>query len=248
MTELAEAFRALYERTGWNFPVFYDGFLAAKFAAGLGLTVGISLAAFAGALILGLAAVAARQTAARWPGVLVAAYVEVFRNTPGLAQLYFIFFGLGSWLKLSTAGPGGATPAVSPLIFVIVALALHHGAFVAEVFRAGLDGIPRGIHESAAALGYGRWQTLRRITLPLALRRCLPVLGNVAAQIVKGSALAYAIAVPETLYVAHEIWSDKFNVVEMMNVVLVVYLALMAVVTGLFRAVEAWLRVPGYGR
>jgi len=245
---IADFFRQLYESTGWNFPIFYNGWLAKKFAAGILLTTQLAIASFAGALAIGFFCVVARRAEARWPAAIVAAYVEIFRNTPGLAQLYFLFFGLGSWLGLSTGGPDGAPSAISPLTFVVVSLAFHHGAFVAEALRGSVDSVPRGIVESAAALGYGRWQAFGRILLPLAFRSALPALGNVAAQIVKGTALAYAIAVPETLYVTHEIWSEQFNVVEMMNVVLVVYLALMAVVTGVFRLLEAWLRVPGYGR
>lgn len=244
----ADFFQTLNDRTGWNFPIFYNEFLAAKFLRGIGLTVEIGVAATLGAIALGLACAVARHAGRPLASAAVTAYVEFFRNTPGLAQLYFLFFGLGSWSGLSVPAVIGGEPPVSAFTFVVISLAIHQGAFVAEVFRAALDGIPRGIHESAAALGYGRWQSLRRILLPLALRTALPGLGNVAAQIVKGTAMAYAVAVPEALYVAHEIWSESFNVVEMMNVVLVTYLLLMGVVTLVVRVFEAWLRVPGYGR
>ena len=244
----ADYFRSLYERTGWNFPIFYNEFLAEKFLHGVGITVELTIYSVILALFVGFLCAVLRH--ARRPSVsfFVSAYIEFFRNTPGLAQLYFLFFGLGSWLRLSVPDVVGGDPPVSPFVFVVIALGVHQGAFVAEVLRASLAGIPRGIHESAAALGYGRWQALYRILLPLGLRTALPGLGNVAAQIVKGTALAYAIAVPETLYVAHEIWSESFNVVEMMNIVLVTYLLLMGVVTLLVKLIETWLHVPGYGR
>ncbi|CAO3430162.1 amino acid ABC transporter permease [Azospirillum endophyticum] len=245
---MAAFFETLYERTGWNFPIFYNLWDGTKFIRGLGLTIELALLGIAGALLVGGACLLLRECRVRPAAWAVAAYVEFFRNTPGLAQLYFLFFGIGSWLQLSTPGPGGTPPVLSPLTFVVISIAVHHGAFVAEVLRANLEAVPRGIVESAAALGYGHWQSLRRVTLPLALRTSLPAMGNIAAQIVKGTALAYAIAVPETLYVSHEIWSERFNVVEMMNVVLVTYLSLMAIFSAVVRGLEVWLRVPGYGR
>lgn len=248
MALVASWFQELYQATGWNFSVFYNPFEAGKYAHGVLIAIQLALWALVGSLVVGLACVVGRTSPLaplRW---LVGAYVEFFRNTPGLAQLYFLFFGLGSYFGLSTYGPGGQPPVLSPFQFVVIALSLQYGAFVAEILRAGIEAVPRTTLEAAKALGYGRLATLRHVTLPLAFRVSLPALGNNMAQIIKGTAMAYAIAVPEALYVAHEIWTEHFNVVEMMNVVLATYLGLMGIFTLFVKGLERWLHVPGMGR
>lgn len=248
MLFIADGFKALYEQTGWNFSVFYNAWEAQKYLTGIILTVKLAVWSLFGSMFIGFLCVLARQSSL-WPlRWLVTAYVELFRNTPGLAQLYFLFFGIGSYFHLSTYGANGELPLVSPFQFVVIALSLQYGAFVAEILRAGIEAVPRTTVEAAESLGYNRTRAMLHIILPLAFRASLPALGNNMAQIVKSTAIAYAIAVPEALYVAHEIWTEHFNVVEMMNVVLVSYLALMGGFTLLVKLLERWLRVPGLGR
>ncbi|MDX5627474.1 MULTISPECIES: amino acid ABC transporter permease [unclassified Brenneria] len=248
MFYIAEWFKALNEQTGWNFSLFYNAWEARKYLAGLVLAVKLAIGALMGSMLIGLLCVFARQARLRALRWLITAYVEFFRNTPGLAQLYFLFFGIGSYFHLSTYGPNGELPLISPFQFVVIALSLQYGAFVTEILRAGIEAVPRTTIEAAESLGYGRAKAMLHIILPLALRISLPALGNNMAQIVKSTALAYAIAVPEALYVAHEIWTEHFNVVEMMNVVLLSYLGLMTIFTLLVKMLEQWLKVPGLGR
>lgn len=248
MLYIAEWFKALNEQTGWNFSLFYNAWEARKYLAGLVLAVKLAVGALMGSMLIGLLCVFARQARLRALRWLITAYVEFFRNTPGLAQLYFLFFGIGSYFHLSTYGPNGELPLISPFQFVVIALSLQYGAFVTEILRAGIEAVPRTTIEAAESLGYDRAKAMLHIILPLALRISLPALGNNMAQIVKSTALAYAIAVPEALYVAHEIWTEHFNVVEMMNVVLLSYLGLMTIFTLLVKMLEQWLKVPGLGR
>ena len=244
---MAHWFLELYEKTGWNFSVFYDAWEAGKFARGVVMTVELSLGGLLGSTLVALVCVVARSSGPRPLAWLFAAYVEFFRNTPGLAQLYFLFFGLGSYFGLSTPGPSGQ-PAITPEQFAVLALSLQYGAFGSEIIRAGLEAVPRTTLEATQALGYGRLHALTAVMLPLALRHALPALGNNMVQVVKATATAYAIAVPETLYVASGIWTERANVVEMMNVVLVTYLGLMAVLTLIVKLVERSLRIPGFGQ
>lgn len=248
MQSVAAWFQELYQQTGWNFSVFYNAWEAEKYAKGVVVAIELALWALVGSLAIGMLCVMARLSVIRPLRWLVAAYVEFFRNTPGLAQLYFLFFGIGSYFKLSTYGANGELPLISPFAFVAIALSLQYGAFVAEILRGGVEAVPKTTMEAAAALGYGRLGALIHITLPLAFRVSLPALGNNMAQIVKGTAMAYAIAVPEALYVAHEIWTEHFNVVEMMNIVLLTYLGLMGIFTLCVKVLERWLHVPGMGR
>lgn len=248
MTIFAEFFERLYATTGWNFSVFYDPWEADKYLHGVLVAFELAIWGLCGAMLVGLACCFLRLmrfAPLRWA---VTVYVELFRNTPGLAQMYFLFFGIGSYFHLSTYGPDGAPPAITPFGFVVITLSLQYGAFVAEILRGGIDAVPRTTKEACDALGYSRWSGLFHVILPLAMRNSLPALGNNMAQIVKSTAMAYAIAVPEALYVAHEIWTVHFNVIEMMNVVLLTYLGMMAIFTGIVRLLERKFSIPGQGR
>jgi polar amino acid transport system permease protein len=248
MSLFAAWFQQLYETTGWNFSVFYVAWEAEKYAWGIVIATELAVWSLIGSMVIGILCIAASLSSFKPVVWLVRAYVEFFRNTPGLAQLYFLFFGIGSYFGLSTYGPGGEAPFINPFQFVVIGLSLQYGAFVCEILRAGIEAVPHTTIEASQALGYGRIGGLLHVTLPLAFRISLPALGNNLAQIVKSTAMAYAIAVPEALYIAHEIWTEHFNVVEMMNVVLVTYLGLMFIFTLCVKMLERWLYVPGLGR
>lgn len=147
--------------------------------------------------------------------------------------------------------PGDAglgRPLVSNFGWAVIALSFFAGAFNVEIFRAGIEAVPRTTVEAAESLGYSRLQAYRHVVLPLALRISLPALGNNLVNLVKTTTLAYAIAVPELLYVCAQIWSDELNVREMMNVVLVTYVAIVGVLVWLMGRWERALRVPGFGQ
>jgi polar amino acid transport system permease protein len=148
---------------------------------------------------------------------------------PGISQhaaarsALFFYFGLGSLLKAAGGGP-----LVTNVTWAIVSLSFFAGAFNVEIFRAGVEAVPRTTLEAAESLGFNRTQTYLRIVLPLAFRISLPALNNNLVNLVKTTTLAYAIAVPEMLYVSSQIWSDELNVPVMMNVLLVAYFVLVA--------------------
>ncbi len=151
-------------------------------------------------------------------------YIQFFRNTPPLVQLYFFYFALGSYLKITGAN-GIAVPIVSNFTWAAICLSFYAGAFNVEIFRAGIEAVPRETLEAAESLGYSRLKAYVYVILPLAFRISLPALNNNLVNLIKTTTIAYAIAVPEMLYVANQIWSDESNVPEMMNVLLVIYVA-----------------------
>ena len=151
-------------------------------------------------------------------------YIQAFRNTPPLVQLYFFYFGLGSLLKAAGGGP-----LVANVTWAIVSLSFFAGAFNVEIFRSGVEAVPRTTIEAAESLGFSRLQTYLRIVFPLAFRISLPALNNNLVNLVKTTTLAYAIAVPEMLYVSSQIWSDELNVPVMMNVLLIAYFLLVGI-------------------
>ena len=126
-------------------------------------------------------------------------------------------------------------------------MSLFAGALNVEIFRAGIEAVPKSTIEAAESLGYTRLQIYRDIVMPLAVRISLPALGTNLVNLVKTTTLAYAIAVPELLYAAAQIWSEDLNVREMMNVLLLSYVGLVAILVWVLHRWEKALRIPGYG-
>jgi polar amino acid transport system permease protein len=244
-TPIWEWFRTLHATTGINLTIFYDAFDRTRFFNGF-LTslrlIGVCLVASVAIGIVGAWLQGSRLTIAR---ILTRAYIEFFRNTPPLVQLYFFYFALGSYLRMTNAA-GLEVPIVSNFVWAVICLSLYAGAFNVEIFRAGIEAVPRETVEAAEALGYSRLKAYGYVILPLAFRISLPALNNNLVNLVKTTTIAYAIAVPEMLYVANQIWSDELNVPEMMNVLLVIYLGLVGVVVYVMGRWERALRVPGY--
>ena len=137
---------------------------------------------------------------------------------------------------------------ISNVQWAIISLSLFAGAFNIEIFRSGIEAIPKATVEAGTSLGLSRWQIYRLVMLPMAIRVCLPALGNNLVNLVKTTNLAYAIAVPELLYVSKQIWSDSTNVREMMFFVLFAYLFLVFVLVGILHVIERRLAIPGFGQ
>jgi polar amino acid transport system permease protein len=232
--------RLWLEQHGLSLSIVWDPMDRQRFLLGLGLTLLLSLASIALSLLIG--AVGAAGLGSRqglWRGIS-GAYVALFRNTPLLVQLFFFYFGLGALLPLVDG-----VRLLNGTQWAIIVIALHSGAFQAVNLRAGIDAVPRATLQAAAALGMQERTVLRHIVLPLALRNSLPAMGNTVVQTIKSTSIAYAIAVPELLYASNRIWSDNFNVAEMMQVLLLVWLVLIGLSSWLLRRLEHHLRLPG---
>ena len=246
MEGLESFFRWLHQAHGLNFSVGYDPYDRAQYLSGLWTTIKLSILCIGASLIIGVLgawAQGARFAFVRWA---VHGFVAFFRNTPPLIQLYFFFFALGSVLPALIEG-GDGRPLIGNFAWAVIALSLFAGALNVEIFRSGLEAVPRATVEAAESLGYTRLRAYVYIVLPLAVRISLPALGTNLVNLAKTTTLAYAIAVPELLYVSAQIWSEQLNVREMMNVVLVSYVGLIAVLVLVLHRWERALRVPGYG-
>jgi len=239
-------FRDLAATQGINVSVVYDAYDRQRFLQGLWTTAWLSLVSGALSLVIGLGGAAMLGARSRLLCGAVRCYVEAFRNTPPLVQLLFFYFAIGGLLPTVRDAYGAQVPAVSNLGWAVVSFSLFAGAFNVEIFRSGLEAVPAATGEAAEALGYTRAQALRHVGLPLALRVCLPGLGNNLVNLVKTTSLAYAIAVPELLYAAAQIWGEGMNVRETMNVLLLAYIVLIAVLVWALERWERALRLPGY--
>src|SRR5215470_8190055 len=245
LAPLWDWFRALHDATGIKLTIFYDAFDRARFINGFLTSVRLMALCIVASVSIGVLGAFVQRSRLRLVRVVVAAYIQFFRNTPPLVQLYFFYFALGSYLRV-TSDVGLPAPLVSSFTWAAIGLSLYAGAFNVEIFRAGIEAVPDETVEAAEALGYSRLQAYVHVILPLAFRISLPALNNNLVNLVKTTTIAYAIAVPEMLYVANQIWSDELNVPEMMNVLLVIYVSLVGLLVLVMARWERAMRVPGY--
>jgi len=186
------------------------------------------------AMSLGLALAVARRSRSRlvsWP---IALFIEFTRSTPLLVQIYFLFYVLPA-----------AGVRFSPLATGIVALGVHYSAYCSEVYRAGIEGIPKGQWEAATALNLSRWHLWRDIVVPQAIPPVVPALGNYLVAMFKDTPLLSAITVLEVLQTAKIIGSETFRYVEPLTITGALFLVLSLGSATLIRRVEKWLKVRG---
>jgi His/Glu/Gln/Arg/opine family amino acid ABC transporter permease subunit len=208
------------------------------FFGGFWLTIQISVLGLIGALVVGTLVALMRVSPIaplRWIG---ASYVEFFRNTPLVVQLFFLFYGL-PFLGLRFS------PDLFENIFraAFVGMALYHGAYVAEVVRGGLLAVDRGQIEAARSLGLSYSQMLREVQLPQTFRAVIPPLGNVAIALVKNTSLASAIGVTELLGAAETVESRTFRAEEAFVAATLLYLVLTIPLGALVNLLERRLLV-----
>ncbi|HVE09977.1 MAG TPA: amino acid ABC transporter permease [Paraburkholderia sp.] len=179
------------------------------------LTLQVTLLAFALALALGLAAALAGASRNALLRGVASVYIEAIRNTPVLLQIFIVFFGLptlGITLDAYTAG--------------VIALGVNVGAYLAEVFRAGIQSVPRGQLEAASILGLSRAQIFVDVVLPQAARAVYPAIVNNLIQLLLGTSLLSAIALPELSGTATVINARTLLYVQTFTITLIVYLIL----------------------
>ena len=241
-------FRWLYDATGINLNYVYDDFDRARMLKGIWLTLELSLVTVVLSILIGMAGAWAQGARSRAIRAGVDGFISLFRNTPPLVQIYFFYFGLGNLLPRTPSASGALEPLFSNVGWAIISLSLFAGAFNIEIFRSGIEAVSKSTVEAAESLGFSRWQTYAKVVLPLAIRTALPSLSNNLVNLIKTTNLAYAIAVPELMYTAKQIWADATNVREMMLTVLVFYVCLASLFAWGMKSLERRLRVPGVGQ
>ncbi|MBA3780867.1 MAG: amino acid ABC transporter permease [Nocardioides sp.] len=172
-------------------PEMLDGLKISLLVAGVAILAGYPVG-----LVLGLM-VSSAHVVVRTVGLVL---VEAGRGAPALVILYIVYYGLPSI---------GLT--FESITAACIGLAFSAAAYSSEMFRAGIQAVPRGQLEAADALGLERSSTFRRIVLPQGLRSAVPGLMGVAIQVFQGTSLAYGIAVPELMKTAYNIGSQDFN-------------------------------------
>lgn len=200
------------------------------------VTLQATLAGFLLALVVGLLFAVGRMTGPAWLRWSVTGVVEFLRSTPLLIQIFFLYYVMPEFGITLDAMPTG-----------VLTLGLHYGAYCAEVYRAGLDNVPRGQWEAAIALNLSPWVTFRRVILPQAIPPIVPALGNYLVALFKETPLLSVIAVQELMQTAKILGSESFQYTEPITLVGLFFLAFSLVSAALIRQVEKALQ-PRAGR
>lgn len=199
-----------------------------QIAQGLELTVLITIAGTIIAMCLGLGLAIMRRSRAKWISLPAEAFVEFVRDTPLLVQLYFLYFGLPVFgINLSA------------LVTGMIGIGINYSAYTAEVYRAGIEGIPRGQWEAARALNFSHGQTWVRIILPQAIPRVIPALGNYLIAMFKDTPILASIGVLEMLEQAQIVGSQSFRYLEPMTEVGLLFILVSYPASLLIRGLEA---------
>ena len=247
MDIIYEWFRELYQTTGINLPFIYDSYDRGRLIDGFLTTVELSFICLFFSVVIGIIGAWLQGSSFTWTRRIVNGYIQLFRNTPPLVQLYFFYFAIGSMLPRVETDWGGQAPMLGSFAWAVISLSFFAGAFNVEIFRSGIEAVPKSTVEAAESLGFSRFQIYRDVTLPLAIRVVLPSLNNNLGNLVKTTTLAYAIAVPEMLYESAQIWSDNVNVPEMMIFLLIAYFVLVGILVWGMNRWERALKIPGFG-
>lgn len=196
---------------------------------GLWITLAVSGLAIVLALLIGLAVGCVRTYCPRPVTWIAAAYVDIIRSIPFLVILLWLFF----------APPFLVGYGVSPFWAGVLALALHEGAYLAEIFRGGMTSIRRGQMEAGLTLGMSRFTVIRRIILPQATIRMLPPVGTYCGGVIQKSAITSVVAVQELTRNAQLLTSVTYRPFEIFTMIMILY---SVVVYALVRGVESVYR------
>ncbi|MCC8165487.1 MAG: amino acid ABC transporter permease [Planctomycetes bacterium] len=218
-------------RYHWNFGTVFsqmDALLE-------GLVVGLVLAVVSLLIGMLIGLVLAFMSTSKSKALRIVAkwYVTVLRNTPLLVLIYIVYFGLPD-IKISLGKEES----------FVFALAIYAGAYMTEVFRAGLEAIPKGLIEAGQAIGLKRLQIRLYIQLPIMFRNVLPSLGNYLISLFKDSSLASAITIAELTYIARKISTITFRVFEVWIVTAIMYVIACYLIAFILRRLERRFALP----
>jgi His/Glu/Gln/Arg/opine family amino acid ABC transporter permease subunit len=201
--------------------------------SGVELTLIVTAAALSSGSVLGLIVALGRMSSRRWIQLPAIGYIELFRNTPALIQLMWVYYCLPILTGIEMGAAASAT----------VALAINGAAYIAEIIRGGIQGVDRGQVEAARTLGLSYAQTMRKVVLPQAFRRMIPPFVNESVSILKFSSLVSVLGVADLTYQAQVLSTTTFRPIEIFSFIAVVYLVLCSALSLFARRLELRLAV-----
>jgi glutamine transport system permease protein len=198
------------------------------FAKGTLLTIGLSIASILIGTALGLLIGLGKIVRNKWLALPFSIYITFFRGTPLLVQILLVHFAAVPLILGQTNG----------ILAAIVTLSLNSAAYIAEIFRAGIQSIDKGQMEASRSLGMTHVQSMKNVILPQAFKRMIPPLGNEFVVLIKESSLASIIAAPELMYWGRAMQGEYFRVWEPFLTAAVIYLFLTLTLSFLLERLE----------
>ena len=226
--ELLALFLGFFYSFDLSFPFIFER-LPILILTGARFTIFVSLVSIAIACVIALAAALARLSDNGPAYGLATFYISFFRGTPLLLQVYLIYLGLPQLGIVLDAVPSG-----------IIALSLCYGAYMAEIFRAGIEGVPRGQREAGTALGLKPGLIMRKIVLPQAMKLIVPPTGNQFIAMLKDSSLVSVMGVWELMFLARTQGRSEFKHFEMLITAAVIYWVISIVFELIQARIEAY--------
>ncbi len=211
-----------------TFSHFFDTLFSTRgvFFDAMVLTLQLTVVALIIGIVIGLFVALLKLSKFKVLGYIADAYIYLIRGTPLIVQIFILYFGISGIFLIPDFWAAS------------LALALHNGAYIAEIFRGTIQSIDKGQMEAGRSLGMSKGLTMRRIILPQAFRRALPPLGNQFIIGLKDSSLAAFISMDELFNVATTLGSNNFDEMTYLLIVAIYYLILVALLTGIVSMLE----------
>ncbi|PPA70891.1 amino acid ABC transporter permease [Jeotgalibacillus proteolyticus] len=219
---MPEIFGTLWEVFARTWSGFLDATVITLQLTGVGVVLGC---------VLGLFFALLKLSGSKPLQLIANFYITIIRGTPLIVQIVFLYFGITEFITLSNFWAGA------------IALGVHNGAYIAEIFRGAIQGIDKGQSEASSSLGMTKGQSMRRIIFPQALKRSIPPLGNQFIIALKDSSLVYVIGVAELFSLANREAAQSFQPFETYLVVGLYYLVLVMIFSYLLSLYERKLDV-----
>lgn len=200
---------------------------------GIVVTFQVTIASILLAMVIGLFTGIGRISTNRVVNTIASTYVEVIRGIPLLVQLFYIYYALGRFLK------------VPDMVAAVIAMSFCYGAYMGEVFRAGIEAIDKGQTEASRSLGFNKTQTLVYVILPQAWRTILPPVGNEFIALLKDTSLVSILAVADMLRRGREYASETFAYFETYTMIALIYLIITLLLSKLVGMMEERLNYYG---
>lgn len=214
---------------GWRWELVWE--LLPRFIEAAGKTLMAAGGGYMIAVVLGLVLAVAQRTRFMLLTIVVREAVEVIRSTPLLVQIFFIFY----------VGPQFGVR-LSPWAAGLMAIGLHYAAYLSEVYRGGIESIPKGQWEAAISINMPTITTYRRIILPQALPVAISGMGNYLVGIFKDTPMLSVIGVAELMHAANSVGAQTYRYLEPYTIVGAIFLALSLVAAFLIGVFERWVR------
>ncbi|MEC5325434.1 ectoine/hydroxyectoine ABC transporter permease subunit EhuD [Aurantimonas sp. A3-2-R12] len=215
--------------TGWKWDFTWE--ILPRLVVATGNTLLAAGGGYAVALVLGLVFALAQRTPLRALTMVTRELVEFIRSTPLLLQIFFIYY-VGPQFGLR----------LSPWIAGLMAIGLHYAAYLSEVYRGGIEGVPKGQWEAAKAINLSTVQTYRRIVIPQALPPALAGMGNYLVGIFKDTPMLSVIGVGELMHTANSIGAENYRYLEPYTMVGLIFLAISLPTAWFIRQFETAVR------